>query len=311
MINEEGGVDPEQFRMEAMFDRMDAVGKGILGVTIQCAQCHDHKYDPLTQEEYYRIFAFLNDAHEADIAAYTPEEQARRETILRGTQQTEQELQRRNPDWRGRMAAWEKQARANQPEWRVLNLTVDDISTGGERELPMKDGSMLAQGYAPTKHTVKFIAKTNAPRITALRLELLTDPNLPNGGPGRSIKGTGALTEFEVEAAAATNPEHFTKVRIARATADVNPPETPLDPIFDDKSGRRRVTGSIEFAIDGQDETAWGIDAGPGQRNQRRNAVFNLATPISNTGGTILNIYLKQNHGGLKYNDNQNHHTPH
>jgi len=54
MINEEGGVDPEQFRMEAMFDRMDAIGKAMLGVTIQCAQCHNHKFDPLTQEEYYR-----------------------------------------------------------------------------------------------------------------------------------------------------------------------------------------------------------------------------------------------------------------
>ena len=62
MINEEGGVDPEQFRMEAMFDRMDCIGKGILGLTIQCAQCHSHKYDPLTQEEYYRMFAFLNNA---------------------------------------------------------------------------------------------------------------------------------------------------------------------------------------------------------------------------------------------------------
>ena len=60
MINEEGGIDPEQFRMEAMFDRMDAIGKGVLGLTIQCAQCHNHKYDPLTQEEYYRLFAFLN-----------------------------------------------------------------------------------------------------------------------------------------------------------------------------------------------------------------------------------------------------------
>ena len=66
MINEEGGIDPEQFRMEAMYDRMDAIGKGILGVTIQCAQCHNHKYDPLKQEEYYRIFAFLNNTHEAE-----------------------------------------------------------------------------------------------------------------------------------------------------------------------------------------------------------------------------------------------------
>jgi mono/diheme cytochrome c family protein len=56
MLNEEGGIDPEQFRMEAMFDRMDALGKSVLGLTIQCAQCHNHKFDPLTQEEYYRVF---------------------------------------------------------------------------------------------------------------------------------------------------------------------------------------------------------------------------------------------------------------
>ena len=80
MINEEGGVDPEQFRMEAMFDRMDCIGKGILGLTIQCAQCHSHKYDPLTQDEYYGIFAFLNNAHEANIAVYTREEQVQEGT---------------------------------------------------------------------------------------------------------------------------------------------------------------------------------------------------------------------------------------
>ena len=82
MINEEGGVDPEQFRMDAMFDRMDAIGKGILGLTIQCAQCHDHKYDPLTQRDYYRLFAFLNNDDEANIAVYTPDEQKQRADVL-------------------------------------------------------------------------------------------------------------------------------------------------------------------------------------------------------------------------------------
>ncbi|MCA9111242.1 MAG: DUF1549 domain-containing protein, partial [Planctomycetaceae bacterium] len=71
MINEEGGIDPEQFRMEAMYDRMDAIGKGILGLTIQCGQCHSHKYDPLTQAEYYRMFAFLNNCHEGQATVYT------------------------------------------------------------------------------------------------------------------------------------------------------------------------------------------------------------------------------------------------
>src|SRR6266446_6281442 len=101
----------------------------------------------------------------------------------------------------------------------------------------MNDGSLLAQGYAPTKHRVKIIVKTEAQNITAFRLELLNDPNLPLAGPGRSIKGTGALTEFEVEAAPANAPDKVTKVKLVKATADVNLPETPLDAIYDDKSG--------------------------------------------------------------------------
>jgi hypothetical protein len=302
MINEEGGVDPEQFRMEAMFDRMDAIGKGILGVTIQCAQCHDHKYDPIKQEEYYRIFAFLNDTYESNIAVYTADQQAKRSDVLRRVKDAEAGLQRRTPDWQTRMAAWEDRVRNNQPEWRVLKLTVDDISTGGERELPMKDGSMLALGYAPTKHTVKFTAKPELPALTAVRLELLTDPNLPGGGPGRSIRGSGALTEFSLEAATEA-PDKFEKLKIASATADLNMPETVLEPKFDDKSGKRRVTGPIEYAIDGKDETAWTLDAGAGQRNQARNAVFVLEKPVT---AAALNLYLKMNHGGANSDDNEN-----
>ena len=109
--------------------------------------------------------------------------------------------------------------------------------------------------------------KTNTAPITAFRLELLNDPNLPMGGPGRSIKGTGALTEFKVEAAPADGKGKPVAVKFAQATADINPPVTPLEPIFDDKSGKKRVTGPVGMAIDGNGETAWGIDDGPGRRN--------------------------------------------
>ena len=146
MINEEGGIDPEQFRMEAMYDRMDAIGKSILGVTIQCAQCHNHKYDPLTQEEYYRLFAFLNDSHEANIAVYTPEEQMKRAEIFRRTRELEADLQHRFPDWQKRMAAWEDEISRNEPKWTVVNPVIEDISNGGQKFLAMKDGSMLAAG---------------------------------------------------------------------------------------------------------------------------------------------------------------------
>ena len=306
MINEEGGVDPEQFRMEAMFDRMDAIGKSMLGVTIQCAQCHNHKFDPLTQEEYYRIFAFLNDAHESNIAVYTPDEQMKRAEMFRQIAEVEAGLQHRNPDWRAGLAGWEEKAKTGQPEWTIVKPEVEDISTGGQRFLTLKDGSLLAQGYAPTKHRVKLVVKTNAPRITAFRLELLNDPNLPLGGPGRSIRGTGALTEFEVEAAPASAADKPVKIRIAKATADISLPEAELDSIYADKSKKRRVTGPVAFAIDGNDDTAWGIESGPGLRNQPRKAVFEAETPISNASGTILTFYLKQNHGGWNSDDNQN-----
>jgi mono/diheme cytochrome c family protein len=305
MINEEGGIDPEQFRMEAMFERMDAIGKAMLGLTINCAQCHDHKFDPLKQEEYYRMFAFLNDSNEANMAVYTPAEQMKRTEILRRTREIEGDLQRRNPGWQEQMSRWEQQVSTGQPEWTVIRPAVDDISTGGQKYYPQDDGSFLTQGYAPTKSKVKLTVKTDVQNITAFRLELMNDPNLPMNGPGRSLKGGCALTEFEAEAAAAGAPDKVTKVKFAKATADVDQPEMVLEPVFDDKSGKRRVTGPVDYAIDGKDETAWGIDAGPGMRNQPRKAVFVAASPISNPGGTILTIYLTENHGGWNSDDNQ------
>ena len=309
MINEEGGVDPEQFRMEAMFDRMDAIGKAMLGLTVNCAQCHNHKYDPFLHEDYYRLFAFLNNAHESNMAAYTPDELQKRAEIFRRIREIEGELQHRSPDWVERMAKWEARVKGDQPEWVQLEPAVDDISNGGQKYLPMGDASFLAQGYAPTKHKVKMTVKTSLARIGSFRIELLNDANLPLNGPGRSIKGTGALTEFEVEAlpvgaAADAKP---VKVPMARATADVNPPERELDAIFYDKSNRRRVTGPIEFAIDHNNDTAWGIDAGPGRTNVPRKAVFNAEKPIENAAGTVLTFYLSQNHGGWNSDDNMSH----
>jgi hypothetical protein len=305
MINEEGGADPEQFRMEAMFDRVDAIGKSMLGVTIACAQCHNHKFDPLTQEEYYKIFAFLNNSHEGSVAVYTPAELQQREMIFRGIREKEEDLRHRTSDWKERVTSW-LQKLPKQDHWAEMQPVVEDMSTGGSKYLPQKDRSMLAFGYAPTKHRVKMIFRTERTDIRAVRLELLNDPNLPLGGPGRAPNGSGALTEFEVDIVPIEQPDaKAEKIKVIRATADINLPEAPLAAIFDDKSGKKRVTGPIAYAIDGVEETAWGLDAGPYVRNQPRNAVFLLEKPISNPGGSIITVYLKQNHGGWNSDDNQ------
>ena len=103
------------------------------------------------------------------------------------------------------------------------------------------------------------------------------------------------------------SPEQVEKVEITRATADITLPETPLEAMFDDKSNQLRVTGPIEFAIDGDEKTAWGIDAGPARRNLPRKAVFTVKTPISHPEGTLLRFHLSQKHGGANSDDNQNH----
>ena len=142
MINEEGGIDPEQFRMEAMYDRMDAIGKGILGITIQCAQCHNHKFDPLKQEEYYRMFAFINSANDSNIAVYTPQEQIKREEIFRKTREIEAMLQHQHPTWQADMAKWEEQVKAG-PAGMDRYSADGGRHLHGRREIPSPEGWLL------------------------------------------------------------------------------------------------------------------------------------------------------------------------
>ena len=305
MLNEEGGVDPEQFRMDALFDRMDAIGKSVLGLTIQCAQCHTHKFDPISHDEYYQMFAFLNNDQEASMVAYSADEQRVKADLLRQMRDLEEGLRHTNPDWSERMASWEEAVRNDQPEWKTV--LVQNSGDNGTRYYYYDDGSLRASSYAPTKWTATFRGTNDLKSIGAFRLEQLTDPNLPCNGPGRSINGMSALTEFNVEAIDAKDPSKKTEVKFVKASADFSNATKDLEPEFDDKSGKKRTYGPIEFAIDGKDDTAWGIDAGSGRRNQARKAVFIPEKPLAFEDGVILNFRLKQNHGGWNSDDNQNH----
>ena len=304
MINEEGGIDPEQFRMEAMFDRMDAIGKSMLGLTIQCGQCHTHKYDPLTQQDYYGMFAFLNNCHEGQIAVYTDEHLRQREAILNEIEAIEDQLRAENADWQQRLRTWEESSRDQQTEWMIVRPELD--ASGGQKHYLLDDGSILAQGYAPTKHVTEFTVEVDLPRITALRLELLNDANLPAGGPGRSIHGLCALSEFQAVATPLDQPGERIHLTFSQATADVNPADKPLDDVFHDNTDKQRVTGPVAYANDGDELTAWGIDIGPGRSNVPRNAVFTLEQPLENEAGYQITFKLVQKHGGWNSDDNQN-----
>jgi hypothetical protein len=302
LLNEEGGVDPEQFRMEAMFDRMDCVGKAVLGLTLSCVQCHDHKFDPITHQEYYQLFAFLNNDHESQPRVYAPSEWKERAEVLRQIAEAEAQLKHNAPDWEKEMAQWEDAWKAQaKPEWKVVELDVDKNTTGGQRYLPMADGSLLSAGFQPTKSTCQATLKTDIRGITGFRVEMLHDPNLPAQGPGRSHFGTFGLSEFNVETRV---KDKDVRIKMAKATADLAAaPETEVHPNFNEKKPVKRLMGSASYAIDGNKDTSWSSDLGPGRRNFESTIVFATEQPINPGGPAELTLRFVQSMGGWNADD--------
>jgi hypothetical protein len=97
-INEEGGIDKEQFRIESIVDRVNTTGSAFLGLTLGCAQCHDHKFDPITQREYYEMFAFLNNANEPDLAIGTPEQAEKLQEAKEKIKELEDQIREQEKD---------------------------------------------------------------------------------------------------------------------------------------------------------------------------------------------------------------------
>src|SRR6476620_365971 len=158
----------------------------------------------------------------------------------------ERDLKEKHPDWPKQMSRWGTTVAKGQPAWKTI--AVENAGDNSQRYIPQKDGSILAQGYAPTKFSTLMRGPSPVKTVTAFRLELLNDPNLPCNGPGRSFMGTCALTEFTVEVEVKKGKKQ--KVKIAKALADYANPERVLEKNFDDKTDKRRVTGSAAFAID-------------------------------------------------------------
>ena len=281
MLNEEAAVEPEQFRVEGLIDRVDAVGKAFLGLTVNCAQCHTHKFDPIKHDEYYKFYAFLNHDEEPEMEVPTDAETKKRNDILTRISKFEDELLAKNPDLTKQMAAWEINSKQDVGEWTMLDDAVLN-GTNGIKFETLPDHSFIPRGDNSPTTFYYLTAKTKLKNITGIRLELMTDHSLPRNGPGRSMEGALWLSEFAAEAAPLGQPEKFKSLKIENATADFSAPNRP-----------------INLAFDGDPKTSWSPDAGAGRRNQDRRAVFPLQTPLTgNDNGTMLKISLSQKEFG-------------
>jgi Protein of unknown function (DUF1553)/Protein of unknown function (DUF1549)/Planctomycete cytochrome C len=306
MTNEEGGAKPEQFRTEGIFDRIDAIGKSMLGLTAQCAQCHTHKYDPLTHDEYYGIFAYLNSIRETSFPAHSNNEREVISSIDAQIGSIEEKVRTDHPTWELAFKNWQQRLLAlPRTEWQMIELY--QLGDSGQCYLPQPDKSLINMGYAATKSDESFTGTATLAEIRSARLEVLNDPYLPFSGPGRSTRGTGALTEFKLKVE--TSPGRFYKLPFVRATASINPLATKLDPTRFPKDAEHsaddRTTGPASFALDGDEKTAWTNEIDPAHNNDPAVLTFELAKPFKTAGTAHLTYTLSQMHGGYNPDDNQ------
>jgi hypothetical protein len=219
MTNTEGGTDREEFRVAAVKDRVDTTLEVWMGLTMGCAKCHSHKFDPVTQKEYYQFFAFFNQSADADRPDETPVLAAPSPAVEEGIRKVDariaelkMQLDTPSPQLAADQAPWEASLRP-QSDWVTLE-PASSHAEGGTVLRKLPDGSLRAEGPNPAGQTYTVTARTDLKGITAFRLEAIPDPALPGGGAGRAADGNFVLSHFAVTAGAAGRPVTGRFVRV-------------------------------------------------------------------------------------------------
>jgi hypothetical protein len=301
MSNEEGGVDPDESMYEVLVDRANTTATVWLGTTLACAQCHNHKYDPFSQKDYFRLLAFFaNPAYETQVSGdgtryfeatldlATPEQTARRTAVQAEIKRLEKALAETTPALAEEQQAWETGIRNADSAWVPL-VPRDATATNEVRLTPQPDGSILASGKnaEQTVYTVTF--ETHAEGITGLRLEALPDASLPRGGPGRDAYGHFRVTGLAVSIAPLGGPA--TGEPLAIETVRVDDAASSFEP--------GDLLAGVDAGAGRGTRRAWGINALRETPRQPRRAVLKAARPFGFAGGTRITLRIGQQDGSI------------
>ena len=209
MTNVEGGTIDEEYRVAAVKDRIATTGQVWMGLTVGCAQCHTHKFDPISHQDYYGFYGVFNQTEDSDredeaptLPVPTPEEVAKMDALKKEIAALEAKASATSPELAAEQHAWEAQMLA-RVEWKTL-APLGIAAAHGTTFTGLPDGSILAKGERPEAetYTIKMHSDLRE-KLTAFRLEVLTDDSLPSHGPGRSDNGNAVLTHLSVTAAKA------------------------------------------------------------------------------------------------------------
>ncbi len=213
LINNEAGSKDDEFYDAAVKDRVDTTATVWLGSTLGCAQCHDHKYDPFSQKEYYRFYAIFNNTTDSgiELSDELPVFKGDRAELRRrqeAVQQVKAILDTPTPELEAAQRDWEARLQPRLSDFEQAWQPLEPSKVGsakGSSLVRRPDGSVVAGGENPGQDIYELEFKTSRAGITGLRLEVLSDPSLPSGGPGRGENGSFFLTG--VEAAAWTSEQ--------------------------------------------------------------------------------------------------------
>ncbi|MBM4077134.1 MAG: DUF1549 domain-containing protein, partial [Planctomycetes bacterium] len=304
LTNTEGGTDKEQWRVEACFDRTETTGAVWLGLTVGCARCHSHKYDAISQAEYYQLFAVYNNGDEEtsvvpkspeEVAAYGPLKAAYDARVAEATAALRAEQQKLGPA----ISDWETRTQSELARIAVNPMklyAIENPAAKADSEVKFdsqSDGSFLLSGNSPDKVVYTITgqfgstnsekdATTSAPAtpaaVTALRLDALSDKSLPASGPGRA-KGSFVLSEIAIEVSPTADFAQFRKLEFTTSRASYEKIDRP---------------SPVTNAIDGNEETGWAIDPQFGKDHW---ASFTFKDPLDVTTPLFVRIRLSQQAG--------------
>ncbi|WP_165698728.1 PSD1 and planctomycete cytochrome C domain-containing protein [Bremerella volcania] len=286
MHNGEGGRIAEETRVENVFDRTETTATVWLGLTFTCCRCHTHKFDPITNTEYFALYDFFNQTSEAGgirggavppaITYISEENRAKLNQYDQQLARLNQTLLNDDPAADSAQAIWEEEQRAVQP-WTMPTL-VDFQTSGKSKLVQLEDGSLRAEGARPDQDVYTIVARTDRENLKSIRLEAIKDDVAsPAGSTGRADNGNAVLSEFEV---------------FVRPLKSSDENEVPLK-IASGKAEHAQSGHPLEAAFDGQNAGGGGWATEGFRRKESNTAIFNTKEPFGFEGGTEIRFVIR------------------
>lgn len=285
-ITIEGGVIDEEYRTEYVMDRVVTTTTTWLGLTFTCARCHDHKYDPIGQDDFYSFYAFFNSVPERGLNGFNPKAKIASPLTLDPSielaaelAEAKREFDQKLKEAGASMEKWEAQLRESV-DAELSSVAIDALkANGGTKLAKQEDGSVLATGPNPATQTYQIDFTLGDKPTRAIRLEALTHESHVKKSTGRGHNGNFVLSEVRIEVAPGGAPDaDLTPARIASADANYEQKGYP-----------------VSAAIDGKEaKTGWAIDGNT--RFKDSSAVFTLGEEIA--PGSRVRVRLIHTWGG-------------